>query len=191
MYLPGTLKKDWIKKIIKSYVVSRYLKIISLTKTNTVPSYFEKTNKNKTATTKHVRIKLLHTQKKILPNSRKPLFWCVIELYTAWLSNVYLYSTLTTHSASISDYNHDVNLFLFMAYYFPSFTPSFIIFWRLLLSIRVQQLICSTNSTKGRKVGLQNWRKARYCRCGTSSVCISISHQCFLCADLESLTFLF
>lgn len=52
----------------------------------------------------------------------------LIELYTVCFSNVYLYSTLTTNSASVSNYNHDVNLFLFMAYWLPSFIPSSIIF---------------------------------------------------------------
>lgn len=39
-----------------------------------------------------------------------------------------MYSTLTTDPVSISNYNHDVNLFLFMAYWLPSFIPSSIIF---------------------------------------------------------------
>lgn len=59
--------------------------------------------------------------------------YCVV--HRGCFSNVYLYSTLTTNSASISNYNHNVNLFLFMAYWLPSFIPSSIIFWRLLLSI--------------------------------------------------------
>lgn len=52
-------------------------------------------------------------------------YWVV---HRVCFSNVYLYSTLTTNSASISNYNHDVNLFRFMAYWLPSFIPSSIIF---------------------------------------------------------------
>lgn len=44
--------------------------------------------------------------------------------------NVYSYSTLTTNSASASNFNHDVNLFPVTAYWLPSLIPSSIIFFR-------------------------------------------------------------
>lgn len=92
--------------------------------------------------------------------------YCVV--HRVWFSNVYLYSTLTTNSASISNYNHDVNLFLVMAYWLPSFIPSSIIFWRLLLGIwwyefssqsghRIQkdsELVCKNQVTHG---GCPRW----------------------------------
>ncbi len=81
-------------------------------------------------------------------------YWVV---HRVCFSNVYLYSTLTTNSASISNYNHDVNLFLFMAYWLPSFIPSSIIFedWFFVLMIWVHQPIWAPNSTEGWEVGPQ------------------------------------
>lgn len=47
-----------------------------------------------------------------------------------FLPNVYSYSTLTTNSASVSNFNHDVNLFPVTPYWLPSLIPSSIIFSR-------------------------------------------------------------
>lgn len=93
----------------------------------------------------HINFIFLRGKKKLFShsgnyyrNSEKPLFWChsggaYWVVHRVCFSNVYLYSTLTTNS--ISNYNHDVNLFPFMAYWLPSFIASSIIFWRLLLVI--------------------------------------------------------
>lgn len=53
-----------------------------------------------------------------------------MNMHTAgvFFPNVYSYSTLTTNSASVSNFNHDVNLFPVTPYWLPSLIPSSIIF---------------------------------------------------------------
>lgn len=75
---------------------------------------------------------IIKLQEVIILSSFRGAYWVV---HRRCFSNVYLYSTLTTNAASVSNYNHDVNLFLVMAYWLPSFIPRSIIFWRLLLGI--------------------------------------------------------
>lgn len=78
--------------------------------------------------------------KKLEPQKRNTtqykLLWgdCVaspmMNMHTAgvFFPNVYSYSTLTTNSASVSNFNHDVNLFPVTPYWPPSLIPSSIIF---------------------------------------------------------------
>lgn len=115
--------------------------------------------------------------------------YCVV--HRVCFSNVYLYSTLTTNSASISNYNHDVNLFLVMAYWLPSFIPSSIIFWRLLLGI----WWCEFSSQSGHQIqkdsALVHKNQVKHGGCPWWYRTLFPTCTCFLCGRAQKISMFF